>query len=207
MHKASLYGSSTSSLTPKQHVVSRSFEELSMELVQKESYRDSVATINRVLHRECDAELKHTTLKDRTVSFGKGLSGKYEDFSRNIIESYGGTTESGVPFHGACIPADALCSKPLPTYDEMLAAGMLLDYNKNRPGEETIKDMDKVRQVEVNADDCVYISVDDIMVKHQKDERGECKPKNGKYVENTVIHVSAKEGQYTLTAILSGATR
>jgi len=34
--------------------------------------------------------------------------------------------------------------------------------------EETIKDADKVQRVELNADDCVYMSVDDIGVKHHE---------------------------------------
>ena len=60
---------------------------------------------------------------------------------------------------------------------------------------------EKVANTEASASGCVYICVDDIGVKHQKEKREKGYLKERKYVENTVIHIQCGEMQQTLTAI------
>ena len=48
--------------------------------------------------------------------------------------------------------------------------------------------------------ECVYVSIDDIGVKHQKDSRKTDAGKGAKYIENTVIHIQHGQDSYVLTS-------
>jgi len=114
-------------------VVSISFEELSMSFVREDGYRDSAAAINRALHRGDEASLRSTTLKDRTVSFGMRLADKYDELAHGILASQGIDPENGFPLQASSIPADALCTEALPTYDTKQAEAKILAYNGAAP--------------------------------------------------------------------------
>ena len=47
---------------------------------------------------------------------------------------------------------------------------------------------------------CVYVSIDDVGVKHQKDSRSQEAQKDAKYVENTVVHIQHGQGTYALNS-------
>ena len=64
-----------------------------------------------------------------------------------------------------------------------------------------IKNPKLIEDTERNPDECIYISIDDVGVKHQKDTRKDGGTKDGKVVENTVIHVQSKEGTYVITDV------
>lgn len=194
-------GTANSQLKPAQRVVSFNFEEICLDFVQDESFRKSADKINRLLHREGDKSLSHTTLKDRTEAFGHRISHEQSDQAVGILRAYKVNPDTGVPDSGSALPEEACLPILSPSYDKRRAKGIIKAYNEGRRESETIKDSDKVRQVERDQTECVYISVDDIGVKHQKEERGANTERDKKYVENTVIHVESQEGQYTLTAI------
>ena len=81
---------------------------------------------------------------------------------------------------------------------------MVRDYNKGRDKCMKIRSRNLVRDIEAFPDDCVYVSIDDVGVRHQKDKRKDGGDKTGKVVENTVIHVQSKEGVYVITAVGMG---
>lgn len=56
-------------------------------------------------------------------------------------------------------------------------------------------------QVESSPGECVYVSIDDIGVKHQKDSRKEGSERQYKYIENTVAHIRYGNNSYMLTGI------
>ena len=74
-------------------------------------------------------------------------------------------------------------------------------FNEGREECDQIKRVDLVNETEVLPEKCVYISVDEVGVKHQKDTRKDGGSKDGKVVENTVIQIQAVEGRYILTAV------
>ena len=190
-------GTANSQLKPAQRVVSFNFEDICLAFVQDESFRKSADKINRLLHREGDKSLSHTTLKDRTEAFGHRISHEQSDQAVGILRAYKVNPDTGVPDSGSALPEEACLPILSPSYDKRRAKGIIKAYNEGRRESETIKDSDKVRQVERDQTECVYISVDDIGVKHQKEERGANTERDKKYVENTVIHVESQEGQYT----------
>lgn len=56
-------------------------------------------------------------------------------------------------------------------------------------------------EIEANPADCVYISIDDIGVKHQKASRSQEETKDSKYIENTVVHIQYGSASYALTSV------
>ena len=54
-------------------------------------------------------------------------------------------------------------------------------------------------KIESVPEECVYVSIDDIGVKHQKDSRREGSVRDYKYVENTVAHIQYGDESYILT--------
>ena len=56
-------------------------------------------------------------------------------------------------------------------------------------------------KIESVPEECVYVSIDDIGVKHQKDSRREGSVRDYKYVENTVAHIQYGDESYILTGI------
>ena len=56
-------------------------------------------------------------------------------------------------------------------------------------------------KIESAPEECVYVSIDDIGVKHQKDSRKEGSEREYKYVENTVAHIQYGSESYILTGI------
>ena len=201
MPAVTFLGNARSRLKPAQHVASFCFEEMCHSFVQEESFRNSADKINRILHREVGGSLRYTTLKDRTESFGLRIAREQRELAEGILHTYGVNPDTGVPDSESALPECACHPVLSPAYDKRRAKGIMKAYNDGRRESETIKAADKIRQVERDSRECVYISVDDIGVKHQKEERGAGTKRDTKYVENTVIHVESREGQYTLTAI------
>ena len=74
----------------------------------------------------------------------------------------------------------------------------IIEINENR--EETVNFKSNEIQLK-SRDNCVYIAIDDIGVKRQKDIRkSDDYKKESKYVENTVAHIQSGSKTYSLTA-------
>ena len=167
----------------------------------KTSYRDAAGILNRFLGRTGINTIKPRTLSDSICRIGTGISKELSDVTAHILSMYGFDDESGLPLEGvvlsdnitaAAISQDA---KPgVPEIDEVIAA-----VNASR--EEKIPFSAAEIKIESVPEECVYVSIDDIGVKHQKDSRKEGSARSYKYVENTVAHIQYGGGSYILTGI------
>lgn len=77
----------------------------------------------------------------------------------------------------------------------------ITDYNRDRETDMKLKYGLVTSAIEANAEDCCYISIDDIGVRFQKAKRNCSYNKKQKFIENTVIHIQKGESQYTITAL------
>jgi hypothetical protein len=191
-----------STLQPKERVWSISFSRLCLNFGVNLSYRKSAKLINRVLHRSSEDSLKVCTLAD----FIERVGGKIEDYlttiSENILNNHHFepkiTRSDDEPLISDVI------TKPEPTTEQKLWEDEIVkkreDINGQREEQEQIKDLRSLQCMESPHEKCCYISIDDIGVKHQKETRKDGGSKNGKYVQNTVIHIQNDDGRYYLTA-------
>ena len=176
-------------------------EEICLELAQCKSYRVASEIANRLLRRCGADEIKPTTLEYRTVSEGMDIAEAYKEKASEILTSYGIDPKMGCIKNSTDIPKSIL-NPDIPvshTWDSCIE--VIDNYNSGRTCAESIMKHELADKIEVTCEDCCYVSIDDIGVKHQKEERNPNAVKGGKYVENTVIHIQSGNQQYTLTAI------
>lgn len=185
----------------KQHLLSYSFQELCLELIEKLSYRDTASTINRFLNLDNDSSLKTTTLEDRIESIGKALSSAYESKTSSILKAHCVDESSGVVSEQSTIPREVRTPNLPSAYEEKHVRNLIADYNRGRDSLFKLKYSQQTANIESDTERCCYIRIDDVGVKHQKPRRKGESGKSKKYVENTVIHIQAGSMQYTITAI------
>ena len=145
--------------------------------------------------------IKLRTLSDSICHIGAEISEKLSDVTAYILSMYGFDSESGLPLDDAALSenitaaATSQGAKPgSPEIDEIIAA-----VNVSR--EEKIPFSAAEIKIESVPEECVYISIDDTGVKHQKDSRKEGSVRDCKYVENTVAHIQYGGESYILTGI------
>ena len=114
---------------------------------------------------------------------------------------YGFDDESGLPLENVALSdnitsaAGSHGARPAePEIEEIIAA-----VNGSR--EEKIPFSAAEIKIESVPEECVYVSIDDIGVKHQKDSRKDGSVRDYKYVENTVAHIQYGDESYILTGI------
>ena len=161
--------------------------------------------LNRVLHRDEDKSLRVSTITEHIESQGKKINNHQHQVASDILQSVPGISDSGIVESPDDIPAGI--RKPMSqcgTEGRKRADAFKDTIDKYNDGKEEcdkIKNQKLIDDTEINPDECVYISIDDVGVKHQKDTRKDGGTKDGRYVENTVIHIESKEGKYTITDI------
>lgn len=193
--------SATSSLKPKQHLLSDYYRELSLLLVGDLSYRDTKMAMERFRHAEKTEEVKVSTLKDRVESEGKKLSATYVKKATDILKSHDVDVNTGV-IEASSPLAASVSNTPLPaTLDEKTVRQYITEYNRERDKDTKLKYGMLTSQIEATPEDCCYISIDDVGVRFQKEKRKGDYKKDKKFVENTVVHVQKGDLQYTITAI------
>lgn len=200
-----VYQALASMIGPKGYVYSASIEDLILLMPTDASYRKSVAILNRVLHRDSAAAIRKTTLGDHMRLQGQKIRDEQRLVANEVLKNQPGMSPLGIAEDASLIPE---CIKsPHPLSEDVEAAGhaarvqeVVQAYNEGKEACDQIKKDSLLADTEINPDDCVYVSIDDVGVRHQKDSRiGD--RKNGKVVENTVIHVHSREGKYIITAV------
>jgi hypothetical protein len=195
-----------SGMKPKERLLSHAFTSLCLGLCTQLSYRKSAALINTVLHR-CDSNyVKTRTLADFAESYGNRIDAYLKSTTNKILEHHhfevqadrvvGETPETEAPaFCNNSDDRNEIDSK-MASIREKVAA-----INDGRePAAQILVDA-RLADMEIVSNGCCNISIDDIGVKQQKTKRKDGGAKDGKYVENTVIHVQADGQCYILTAI------
>ena len=114
---------------------------------------------------------------------------------------YGFDDETGLPRTDAAL-SDNITMPAVSGFPE-IDKGRIQDVidTVNSAREEKIPFSPPEVSIESVPPDCVYVSIDDIGVKHQKESRAEGSERDYKFVENTVAHVQYGEETYVLTGI------
>lgn len=197
----SLEKGATCGMKPKQHLISCAYNSLSMYLTSKLSFRDVSETMNLFLHKTSGHEIKVSTLEGRVVSKGKALTLAYNEKVADILGTHDVDAQSGI-IEAASPVAASIRNAPLPeALTEKAVRLHIADYNRNRETHMKLKYGLITSPIEANAEDCCYISIDDIGVRLQKEKRNSTYNKKQKFIENTVIHIQKGKLQYTITAI------
>ncbi|MBQ7432368.1 MAG: hypothetical protein IJV50_02750 [Lachnospiraceae bacterium] len=196
-----VHGLFADSLQPKERVLSLSFLEASSCVCVKTSYRDATDILNRFLGRTGAGTIKLRTLSDSICRIGNEISQELSDVTERILKMYGFDEDSGLPMDGVVLTDNITSVSGSSTIeiDESVITEAIACVNDSR--EEKIPFSAEEVTIESIPSECVYISVDDIGVKKQKDSRKEGSVRDSKYVENTVAHIQYGNKSYILTGI------
>lgn len=200
-----VYNDLASALMPKERIPSVTIQWLYLHLCAQNSYRTACEFLNTAFHRSGDESFKLRTLADGVDSTGRHISQMLDAHCRDILEENGFDSVAGIPRNPddipTCISAPACAGEESLADKAALFQGSINRYNSDKDKTCQIKNKALINTVEQEPSNCVYVSIDDVGVKHQKDSRSENGEKSSKNVENTVIHVQAPEGSYILTAV------
>ncbi len=135
---------------------------------------------------------------------GKRIGNTLHEQAEEVLANTPGMSIDGFVENASLIPE--CITNPSSKEDEcldkaILFADVINSYNDDKEDCNKIKDTRLINNIETSPDDCVYVSIDDVGVKHQKDTRRNGGSKEGKVVENTVIHVQSAEGEYVITDV------
>lgn len=194
-----------SSLKPKEYVYSIAAEELVCRTTAVSSYRGAVGLLNRVLHRSDGKSFRTSTVAEHMESQGRKIGEYQHNKAREVLGEIPGMSETGIAETSDGNPDAARNPAPESGQDTQDKSEVFKDvidrYNEGKEDWDKIKDRRLINDTETDPDDCVYISIDDVGVNHQKDTRKNGGTKDGEIVENTVIHVQSKEGVYIITDV------
>jgi len=193
------------SLKPKERIIGRSIREFILQICTKVSYRGMCQILNNAFHRNQIESFKLKTLSDRIESVGRQLSNLITEHSCEVLEAHSFDPTTGLPVNPEEILESIRNPEPIRSeqQDEHKARfrKQIASYNEGKDSAFQIKDSALIQTTETDPSHCVYVSIDDVGVKHQRDTRKDQGSKIGKYVENTVIHIQAAEGNYVLTKV------
>ena len=199
-----VYDELASELKPKGYIYSFSLEKHLHIVVDKMSYRETTNILNMLYHRDMCKSLKTSTIEDHIESAGKKIGKSIYSKSTSILGNTPGLSEDGLVENIDIIPGNI--KAPLSSEEAAINKcdvfkEKIAYYNSDKALCDQITNTDLIEMIEYDPNDCVYISIDDVGVDHQKDRRKDGGSKNGKVVENTVIHIQSREGEYTITKV------
>lgn len=195
-------GSLACGLKPKERINSLSFSSICARLCTATSYRNACQVMNRLFHRPAGHAFKMMTIADGMERLGNSLDSLAGSISASVLSGIGFDPDTGLPRPGTEIP-ETVSSPCREDTDEPAAlfGSQILSFNECREACDQISNQGLINATECDPSKCVYISVDDVGVRHQKDTRKDGGRKDGKVIENTVIHVRTTEGSHILTAL------
>lgn len=205
--RCTVFGGLASSLQPKERVRSVFVARLETSYCLKTGYRDAADSPDVALHRRGGNEIRLMTLRDCMESTAGRIDRKVDALCASTLAEGGfdpdtlGLVEPDRLPDGAVDPACPGEDGRAAEEWEARARRLADDSDKNRPEEARIPLEGLADAVEQSADRCVYVSVDDVGVRHQKDGRKDGGSKSRKNVENTVTRVECAEGACVLTRV------
>lgn len=156
--------------------------------------------INLFHHRDDSEAMKLRTLSDCVGRIGEQVSNELKETTGRILKMYGFDSETGLPMEGVSL-SPSITSPVIPERNDtdlQKLRNAIDTVNTSR--DEKIPFTAEELDMESKTSECVYVSIDDIGVKHQKDSRGPDSGQGTRFIENTVIHIQHGQDAYVLTA-------
>ena len=182
---------------PKERIMTKAMRWISLKFCTMLSYRQAVETLNRLLHRKGKDEIKQKTYADFCIRTGTEMEEELNQKAERILEQHGFEAKSGKHIRETTekIRKD---SKKFQKQKEVRKA--VWEWNTSHP--ETGEQLKQQKYLLEIPEKAVYISMDDIGVKHQKEHRTPENEKQGVFCveycqhnRNTGIYLYADQYQ------------
>jgi hypothetical protein len=193
------YGEAFSSLRPKERVWGVSLSDRILTLSSLVSYAKATNLCNRFLHRGEDDALCTKTVKDFVERTGTRLDAEYDKASEAILRANKIDDATGIPDKSSPVIKKAK-DAAVHTADRDKVAEVARLYNEKREGTARIPEHLMETLPEGKPEQCVYVYVDDVLVKHQKECRGPAHKRDTRFISNTVISIQHGDKRFDITA-------
>ena len=176
-------------------------QESVVEMAESVSYRKAETLLNKHLHRDGYDSFHSRTIADFIESCGDTLGDAIESHAKIVLIENNFNPETGLPMAPESLPDSVRKPKIMPDKEmEEKIEAATKEYNARHEDFQIGSIPDRFLPEE-DSSKAVLVSVDDVLVKHQKDERRAGFAKEKKNVANTVIHIHADGKSYILTAV------
>lgn len=196
-------GALGAALKPREILRSNQFTETTMILSTCLSFRDMTMLLNRCYHRDAGDELKVMTQSDLVGRYGAMIQTEVSELATKAFKDEFPDMTGTTPTQQQLAERFTAATRPAASAEDEAArdqrAWLISRYNEGKEPPLQITRRDLIDKVEASEWNSVYICVDEVGVRHQKDQRKDGGHKDGKIVENTVIHVAARGSSYVLT--------
>ena len=176
-------------------------QESVVEMAESVSYRKAESLLNKYLHRDGYDSFHSRTIADFIEGCGDALGDATEEHAKIVLIENNFDPETGLPMAPESLPDSVRKPNIMPDKEmqEKIEAATK-EYNARHEDFQIGSIPDRFLPEE-DSSKAVLVSVDDVLVKHQKDERRAGFAKEKKNVANTVIHIQADGKSYILTAV------
>ena len=181
---------------PKERIYTLGQQEMLMLAGSNLSYHKGLDLLNRLLHRNSENAIKFRTYRDFCERRGNQIENYMDRKSHDILREHHFDAESGKPI--GVLAAELTQNAKLYANEEAINSAIERINSTRVSSDEQIKSAQF--QIE-DSQETIYISIDDIGVKHQKEHRSEGTEKNGVYVWNTVADIETNDSSYTVTGV------
>lgn len=184
-------------LCKNQHLLSLSYQELSMQMCSITSYRNAVAILNRMIRRGTQDSISLRTLSDFIVKAGEEIAAYQETFAEQVLEEHGFDPEHVVPNSP---PRNEIARPQTKEIPQSRVEKAVTACNRTRTEQEKVEPIRLQMRLEEPCQ-TTYVSIDEIGVTRQKDSRTKESARDTKYVENTVVQITHGIGKYVFAGV------
>lgn len=189
-------------LSPKERIFSWSIQRYTIELSTDTTFRKTEKYENWFLHRDGSGAFHHRTIADFIERTGKSFNEAVDSHVTEILEANNFNPETALPNDPESL-SDSVKRPDVIPEKEIIEEVKASTREYNATHEEfpiTVIPDNFVPELS-RSGKIVLLSIDDVLVKHQKDERTPEFVKEKQNVANTVIHIQADGKGYILNAV------
>ena len=195
-----LYGDAFSFLRPCERIYGLSFCDMLLTLSAKMGYDATTDAMNRFLHRDGDNRLRTKTIQELVRRLGEKIDAAYGKVTDEILCLYNVSGQTGIPTEESTLPQ----SVRHPVLESQAAKERVDEiarqYNDRHETQWQIPQSCLDVLPEAPGGRQVYVYIDDVLVKHQKDSRAPGSKRDGRFVSDTVICIQEAGRKYHITA-------
>lgn len=195
-------------MKPKQRLISTSFQYVILDQCKDESYRDAARKINLHFSRTGEESIKFRTVADQVETVGAEINEHISDLTGSILTEYDFDPETGLPLEEAALPDSFVHPKPEGEVEHrkqhlqsIKEAVKKINSERSENNRIETKAAQLAKEAEVDYSNCVYICIDDVGVKHQKEKRKGSHPKQSKTVQTTDINIECQGMKYSIANV------
>lgn len=166
-----LYGDAFSSLRPKERIWDASLADKITGLASDMSFEKVTNYANSFLHRSGENALCKKTIEEFVEHTGRRIDSAYAQLTDSILSGYAIETETGIPDAGSKISEKSANPSNTESATAEEVEKVASRYNQDKAGRDRIPECFMTALPEAKTEGCVYIYVDDVLAKHQKESR------------------------------------